>query len=275
MKNKNVYTMKQPALGKRISELRKEQGMTQEELVAKCNINVRTIQRIEAGEVNPRSYTIKIILGVLGEDYFTKEPQESLLFTTKDFNKLTLAWIFGIVYFVISFIETAADFYQFTEDISFLNRVLYVSIKIISAISFAFFFLGFYTIARRFNNRLLKILIVLLITFFVIGNSFDVFSIYFTEKSIAVSIIIESILFGFLQLIFGIGIYQLENKLGPLAKISGILEIIVGACFASILFVYLGLFLLVPTLIVEILLLYKTVRNNSTIHDDKAHSLEW
>ncbi len=66
--------MKQPALGKRISELRKEQGMTQEELVAKCNINVRTIQRIEAGEVNPRSYTIKIILDVLGEDYFTKEP---------------------------------------------------------------------------------------------------------------------------------------------------------------------------------------------------------
>jgi transcriptional regulator with XRE-family HTH domain len=275
MKNKNVYTMKQPALGKRISELRKEQGMTQEELVAKCNINVRTIQRIEAGEVNPRSYTIKIILDVLGEDYFTKEPQESLLFTTKDFNKLTLAWIFGIVYFLISFIETAADFYQFTEDISFFNKALYVSIKIISTISFALFFLGFYTIAKRFNKRLLKIVIVLLITFFVISNSFDVFSIHFTGESIAVSIIIESILFGVLQLIFGIGICQLENKLGPLAKISGILEIIVGACLASVLFVYLGVFLLIPTLIVEVLLLYKIVRKNSIIHDDKAHSLEW
>jgi transcriptional regulator with XRE-family HTH domain len=267
--------MKQPALGKRISELRKEQGMTQEELVAKCNINVRTIQRIEAGEVNPRSYTIKIILDVLGEDYFTKEPQESLPFTTKDFNKLTLAWIFGIVYFLISFIETVADFYQFTEDISFFNKALYVSIKIISTISFALFFLGFYTIAKRFNKRLLKIVIVLLITFFVISNSFDIFSIHFTGESIAVSIIIESILFGVLQLIFGIGIYQLENKLGPLAKISGILEIIVGACLASVLFVYLGVFLLIPTLIVEVLLLYKIVRKNSIIHDDKAHSLEW
>jgi transcriptional regulator with XRE-family HTH domain len=274
MKNKNVYTMKQPALGKRISELRKEQGMTQEELVAKCNINVRTIQRIEAGEVNPRSYTIKIILDVLGEDYFTKEPQESLPFTTKDFNKLTLAWIFGIVYFLISFIETAADFYQFTEAISFFNKALYVSIKIISTISFALFFLGFYTIAKRFNKRLLKIVIVLLITFFVISNSFDVFSIHFIGESIAVSIIIESILFGVLQLIFGIGIYQLENKLGPLAKISGILEIIVGACLASVLFVYLGVFLLIPTLIVEVLLLYKIVRKNSIIHDDKAHSSE-
>ncbi|MDN3618874.1 helix-turn-helix transcriptional regulator [Polaribacter undariae] len=60
--------MKQPELGKRIFELRKRNGLTQEELVEQCNINVRTIQRIEAGEVNPRSYTIKIILEVLGED---------------------------------------------------------------------------------------------------------------------------------------------------------------------------------------------------------------
>jgi transcriptional regulator with XRE-family HTH domain len=68
MINKNIHTMKQPELGKRISELRKGKGLTQEELVEQCNINVRTIQRIEAGEVNPRSYTVKIILEVLGED---------------------------------------------------------------------------------------------------------------------------------------------------------------------------------------------------------------
>ncbi|WP_290247861.1 helix-turn-helix domain-containing protein [Polaribacter sejongensis] len=68
MINKNIHTMKQPELGKRIFELRKRNGLTQEELVEQCNINVRTIQRIEAGEVNPRSYTIKIILEVLGED---------------------------------------------------------------------------------------------------------------------------------------------------------------------------------------------------------------
>ena len=56
--------MKQPQLGQKILELRKQKGFTQEELVAQCNINVRTIQRIEAGEVNPRSYTVKIILEV-------------------------------------------------------------------------------------------------------------------------------------------------------------------------------------------------------------------
>jgi transcriptional regulator with XRE-family HTH domain len=57
--------MKQPELGKKIAELRKTKGLTQEELVEKCNINVRTLQRIETGEATPRSYTIKIIFAAL------------------------------------------------------------------------------------------------------------------------------------------------------------------------------------------------------------------
>ena len=57
--------MKQPELGKKIAELRKAKGLTHEELVEKCNINVRTLQRIEAGEATPRSYTIKIIFATL------------------------------------------------------------------------------------------------------------------------------------------------------------------------------------------------------------------
>lgn len=60
--------MKQPELGRKISELRKAKGMTQEDLVEKCNISVRTIQRIETGEVMPRSYTIKTILAALDYD---------------------------------------------------------------------------------------------------------------------------------------------------------------------------------------------------------------
>lgn len=65
---KNIYIMKQPKLGEKISQLRKQKGLTQEELIEKCNISVRTIQRIEAGEVTPRSYTLKTILNVLDYD---------------------------------------------------------------------------------------------------------------------------------------------------------------------------------------------------------------
>src|SRR5690554_7290918 len=65
----NLIMMKQPELGHKILELRKAKGFTQEELVERCNINVRTIQRIEAGEVTPRSYTIKSIMDALEYDF--------------------------------------------------------------------------------------------------------------------------------------------------------------------------------------------------------------
>lgn len=58
--------MKQPDLGKKIAELRKAKNLTQEELVEKCNLNVRTLQRIESGVVTPRSYTVKTIFAALG-----------------------------------------------------------------------------------------------------------------------------------------------------------------------------------------------------------------
>ncbi len=61
--------MKQPETGKKISELRKEKGLTQAELAEKCKISVRTIQRIESAEVEPRYYTLKIIFSCLGYDF--------------------------------------------------------------------------------------------------------------------------------------------------------------------------------------------------------------
>ena len=260
MKNKNIHTMKQPELGKRISELRKEKGLTQEELVEQCNINVRTIQRIEAGEVNPRSYTIKTILNVLGADYFEDEQEQKAVFTSNERGRLNIAWIFGIVYFIIGFIETTADFYQFTGDDSILSTSFYIVIKGISAISFVLFFNGFYTIGKVYDNQLLKIVTIFLMSLFVISNCIDVFSIHLLDETIAVRIIIECIVFGILQLVFGIGVYQLKDKIGQLAQINGILEIIIGASLATVIFASLGVFLLIPTIIVEVILLYRLVR---------------
>lgn len=57
--------MKQPELGRKIAELRKAKGLTQEELVEQCRVSVRTLQRIESGEVTPRSFTVRTILAAL------------------------------------------------------------------------------------------------------------------------------------------------------------------------------------------------------------------
>jgi transcriptional regulator with XRE-family HTH domain len=53
--------MNQPGLGLKVSELRQQKGMTQEQLSEFCQVSSRTIQRIENGEVDPRTHTIQCL----------------------------------------------------------------------------------------------------------------------------------------------------------------------------------------------------------------------
>jgi transcriptional regulator with XRE-family HTH domain len=60
--------MKQPDLGLKVSELRKEKGFTQEQLAEVCEVTPRTIQRIESGEVEPRAFNRNSLSNVLEFD---------------------------------------------------------------------------------------------------------------------------------------------------------------------------------------------------------------
>ena len=55
--------------GELIKQLRLKKGITQEELAARTDISVRTIQRIESGEVDPRAYTLQSIASALEVDF--------------------------------------------------------------------------------------------------------------------------------------------------------------------------------------------------------------
>ena len=61
--------MKQPELGKKIVDLRKAKGLTQEELADRCQVNVRSVQRIENGEVAPRLFTLRHLSEALDFDF--------------------------------------------------------------------------------------------------------------------------------------------------------------------------------------------------------------
>ncbi len=62
--------MKKVSFGAKLIEFRKAKGLTQEDVAEKCNITVRTIQRIESESVEPRTFTIKAISQSLGFDFF-------------------------------------------------------------------------------------------------------------------------------------------------------------------------------------------------------------
>jgi uncharacterized Tic20 family protein len=55
--------------GHLIKTLRLKKGITQEELADKTDISVRTIQRIENGDVDPRAYTLQSIAAALEVDF--------------------------------------------------------------------------------------------------------------------------------------------------------------------------------------------------------------
>lgn len=54
------------SIGKLIKEARQAKGLSQEKLAVITNLNARTIQRIEAGENEPRGETLKLLCSALG-----------------------------------------------------------------------------------------------------------------------------------------------------------------------------------------------------------------
>jgi len=68
--------MNQPDLGLKVTELRQQKGLTQEKLAEYCEVSARTIQRIENGEVEPRSFTRNSLSNMLEFD-FGKENAEN------------------------------------------------------------------------------------------------------------------------------------------------------------------------------------------------------
>ncbi|MFA9187155.1 helix-turn-helix domain-containing protein [Flavobacterium sp. FBOR7N2.3] len=73
-------------IGTKISKIRKQKGMSQEELSDLSKINLRTLQRIEKDENEPRGNTLKQICEVLKInieellDYGKKEDNSYLIF---------------------------------------------------------------------------------------------------------------------------------------------------------------------------------------------------
>jgi transcriptional regulator with XRE-family HTH domain len=57
-----------------VKEARLAKGYTQQELSELSNISVRSIQRIENGEILPRNYTLKTLAGILGLSFESMQP---------------------------------------------------------------------------------------------------------------------------------------------------------------------------------------------------------
>lgn len=289
--------MKQPDLGIKIAELRKIKGLTQEELVDKCNISVRTLQRIEAGEVTPRVYTIKTILGALDYDFgkvFGNGENrfdvfiiwlKKLLLIDVDPNcssdyaikQLNIALIFGIIFFLQFFFHGALEhlrfieegmffsnkepskYFQFNKDKMLFNNGVYVFVKLLGLITFVYFQRGFILIGGVFKNYLLRIVSFILICITLLLTIYDIASIFYDSLERQYILGGSALAFGVIGIIYGISLNRLHRSIGKIAKYAGILEIIGGCFFLTFVLSFFNIAIFIPAKVLEIIIIYKVI----------------
>lgn len=259
--------MQQPELGLKITELRKQKGFTQEELVEQCNINVRTLQRIENGEVSPRSYTVKMILSALDYDYESlqagKKENESKLSPIPPaeaksvFNLLTMAWVAGILFFIVAIFEGFTDYYRMDDNLFIFGAWGHVAIKALIIVFNGMVLYGFLIAGNVLKNHLMKIAAMLMFIVLLGYYAFDIASVFNANLDIDIILLVGAIGFGATGIIFGIAVLQSRKIVGGLATALGVLELVLAGCLLLIVLAPLAYFLLLPVIILEVLVLYR------------------
>lgn len=255
--------MKQPELGKKISELRKEKGLTQEELVEVCNINVRTIQRIEAGEVTPRSYTLKTILKALDYDLVEIQTEEKnkISFGKTDFVLINIAFWVGILFVIVDsfnlFLNFTLDFGVSVFESITLFKMVYFFVQIASFLLAIAFYLGFFISGKVLTNTLLKVTAILMLVVSCCNYFFSWFLMDSNDFIVTSFGVVSLLFYGAVGIPFGIGILKLNKHIGYYATITGIFTIILYATMITVILIFMSVFLLLPVMILQLILLYR------------------
>ncbi|EON77677.1 hypothetical protein ADIS_1896 [Lunatimonas lonarensis] len=270
--------MKQPQLGHMIQVWRKGKGMTQEELVERCNINVRTIQRIEAGEVTPRPYTVKAILEALEVDpsevgnLHSEDMEGELPIET---SWLRYAYAVGIGYLILAILESGVDIRLFMGESGFWDgfALWYALLKMGVLIFFAFFMAAFFKLADRWNDRLMKV------TTFLLVCSTGVFMLedaltYWLETEVVSGLILRSLVTGLLYLLFAISFIQRARPNDVLCVITGSLGVLTGISFMTVVFALPGLLFLTLFEVALIVLVYREFGGSGIVHWHRKNKID-
>lgn len=258
--------MQQPELGRHLTALRKEKNLTQEELVEKSNVSVRTIQRIEAGEVLPRMSTVKILLEALGqspESFFLTKPTNMEAKTNSqgpDRNTLLIAAIAGAIYLVTEVILGAMDVAWLTSEENWQQwtNLIYIGLTIVMVAAYILFVRGFIALGSIFENPLLKTGSYLMIGAVTGLAILDITSLSSTDlESLWIPYSAALVIVGALTIVFGIALIRLQDGMGEISRIAGILEIVIGCTLVTVVLFFISYVVMVPTIVVEILLLFR------------------
>ena len=123
---------------------RLSKGFTQKELAEKSNISMRSIQRIENGELIPRSHTLKTLASILGlsfDDFMKTMRGQELVpahdrFVMSQSQRIILSAGFCLIILLLAlaFLTQASDFPETTFEL-----LVFVSVILLLLTTFLFF----------------------------------------------------------------------------------------------------------------------------------------
>ena len=253
--------MTQPLLGTRIAELRNQKGVTQKELADACNIDIRTIQRIETGKVLPRMYTIRLLAAALGTDISYFNGDEALVDKIETAGLLKWPFI-AALFFSLNYIPVVLNIMTLAPDSVMKN--IFTGVYIIS---FVFFFRGFYLLGKQNQNQAMTISSLLGMVLLPLLNLINLMQgiLFFETINMAVIFIVACVN----AIVFGISLLGEANKKlsgGHLYKMAGYITLVQSALFLTGNFqlVSIGLIVSVFCNFVMTSILYKESRAGQT-----------
>lgn len=238
--------MKQPELGKRLNEIRTQKGITQKELSDLCSVDIRTIQRIEAGEVEPRMSTLKILAAALeNDDLFAVD-----LIPAIQGEQIKTACIVSFLSGILFFFNFIAYSLVAPAISSISGSWIYFLLSVVHVLTGVLFFLCFIILGKSNRNYLLMVTSVFIIIFLPAFVLFD-----FLGKATGYLVFVYiiravTILMGLNGVLFGVGLLLQKNQFSVIYIFAGILQIIENVMF------------LVPVSIVQMVGLWLAVAAN-------------
>lgn len=150
---------------------------------------------------------------------------------------------------------------------------IYILAYLLDLALYAVFIWGFKVIGEKTQNTLLTISSYLLIIFSIVLYGYIILIplIPSLDKFLILISVLYLLFYGVLSLLAGIAILKLKGRLGPIATATGILSIITGASFLTIILSAIGILTMMPAYVLEIILLFKASKafDGQTISSQK------
>ena len=188
----------------------------------------------------------------------------------KERSFLKVSFFVGIVYFMLALIEGTVDLLPVIgehEDKLIVGN-WYAVIKIAVIITYAVFMWGFYRISLLYPNTLVMLSSIFLVAVTTLTLAGDVYSFYTDDISFLSIQVFKAILLGAFYVTLGIGLWRYQSQFGSLALVAGVLGIISGVAFLTVIFALPGLIVFTVFEVFQLVLLFKVYKYKANEKQD-------